>query len=684
MMAPELDVAAVPAREKTPLAIEHATVITMDGDAVLRDHTVIVEGERIAWLGPSAQATIAAGARRIDGRGKYVMPGLADMHAHPVTGTDLLLFLRYGVTSVRNMVGMPRHLRWRDAIARDELLAPSIHTPGPVVDGPPTMRAGSVPVETQAEATAAVTAVRETGYEAVKIYDHLTRAAYDAILAAGREQRFPIVGHIPFKVGLARALAAGQRSIEHLYGYIEAMQPQGSPLRECEIEPSAARQALADAKYELDDDRVAELVDLTASATTWNCPTLMIRRRHQQKIDELDARPEMRYVHSLRLERWRQFKLTYPYDLAHKSVELEVARRLIRALHARGAGLLIGTDAPVHYLVFGASLHEELEQFVRAGLTPHQVLAIATREAARFVGEDDVWGTLATGRRADVLLLDADPLEDIANAQRIAGIVLRGRWLDRATLESRLDDAVAKQNDTAQRAERAREPGASRFAFSWGSFALGTEDLSKSAGAGGDARRLRSDTALSGIAGRSEVGGSEGTYRSEVVFDDAGRAMSAKTEASTADGVMRSDLRRDGTRVVARTEGGFAPSREVQRDVADGTLLGVTDLTLYTELARRGRALGSGERATVELLGPGNPPDLVVLVTRIEIERTGDEISFSGRRPNGSFSGVLRVDSKGELAEVEIAARPSELGHRRTTGGLRDSASVPLLLRRRP
>jgi hypothetical protein len=392
----------------------------------------------------------------------------------------------------------------------------------------------------------------------------------------------------------------------------------------------------------------------------------------------------MRYVHPLRLERWRQFKLTYPYDLAHKSVELEVARRLIRALHARGSGLLIGTDAPVHYLVFGASLHEELEQFVRAGLTPHEVLAIATREAATFAGEADVWGTLAKGRRADLLLLEADPLADIANAQRITGVVLRGRWLDRATLDARLDDAVAKQNDRTERAERAREPGASRFAFSWGSFSLGTEDLSRSAGGGGDAQVLRSDTALSGIAGRSEVGGSEGSYSSEVVFDKDGRAMSAKTEASTADGVMRSELRRDGARVIARTEGGFAPEREGLHHVPEAALLGVPDLTLYTELARRGRALSPGQRATVELLGPGNPPDLVVLVTRIEIERVGDEISFSGRRPNGTLSGVLRVDSKGELIEVEIGARPSELGHRRTTAGLRDSASVSLLLRRRP
>jgi hypothetical protein len=664
------------------LAIEHATVITMDGASVLRDHTILADDQRVAWVGPAAQASIPAGARRIDGRGRYAMPGLADMHVHPTAEVDLLLLLRYGVTTIRNMAGMPRHLGWRESVARDELLAPSIYTVSPIVDGSPTMRLGAVPIQTEAEADVAVRRVRAQGYSAVKVYDHLSRRGYDAVIAAARAQDIPVVGHIPFTVGLDRALAARQRSIEHAYGYVEAMQPPGSPLRECTLEPSAARQALADAQYEIDAPRIAELADATTAAGTWNCPTMMIRRRHEQRIDDLASRPETRYVDAITMERWRQFKLTYPYDLRHKTVELEIMRRLVHALHARGRGLLIGTDAPMHYLVYGASLHEELEQFVSAGLSPHETLTIATHDAAAFLGEDDTWGTIAQGRRADLLLLDADPLADIANARRIAGVVLRGRWLEPSAIDERLERAVARRDAHYSDAAAPREEsGATRFLVSWGNHRLGTESLTTAAN-GSRGRVVHARARLTAATGRGFDEGDEGGYRSELVFDDDGIAQSATNEAVTVDGRLRTELRRDGSRVLVRSEGGFAADAAEFNDVSETTLLGRADAAFYVELARRVRSLSPGGRTAIDLLGPGIPPDAAVLVTHVEVERVGTDFAFTALRPNGRSSGVLRLDPSGELAEVETGGRPSEISQRE--GRPRKTAAQPpsLVLRR--
>src|SRR6266542_3097233 len=246
------------------VAIENVTAIPLDGDARLASHTVLVRDDRISWVGPASAAKVPDDAMRIDGRGRFVIPGLADMHAHPRTEDDLLLFLANGVTTVRNMWGTPRHVGWRDWIARGEMLGPALHTAGPLTDGDPTMRVGAESVGTLAEAVEAVGRAARAGYEAIKVYDHHSPESYDALVRAAADRGLPVVGHVPFRVGLARALAASQRSIEHLYGYIEAMQPVGSPLRECLIEPAAARRALAEGATErADHNKIPKLVNAT-------------------------------------------------------------------------------------------------------------------------------------------------------------------------------------------------------------------------------------------------------------------------------------------------------------------------------------------------------------------------------------------------------------------------------------
>jgi hypothetical protein len=387
------------------IAIEHVGVVRPEDSAVDPDQTILIDGGRIQWIGPASAARVPPTAARHDATGQFAMPGLADMHAHPNSERDLLLLLAHGITTVRNMAGRPRHLAWRSAIARGEIVGPRLWTVGPVVDGKPSMRAGAVAVETEEEAETAVVRVKRAGFSAVKVYDHLSAAGYDRILRAAARHGIPVVGHIPFHVPLRRALAAGQRSIEHGYGYIEALLPADSPLRRGEVEPSLARGLLAEgAVYKVDFGRLDEVVEATVQAGTTNCFTLMIRRRHVESLDELMKRPFMERESALTIERWRQFKLNYPFDVGYKKAELEFFQRLIKALHAAGASLLLGTDTPVNFIAMGQSLHDELIDHVGAGLTPAQAVALATSGAARFLGEDDM-GTLAVGKRADVLVL---------------------------------------------------------------------------------------------------------------------------------------------------------------------------------------------------------------------------------------------------------------------------------------
>lgn len=435
-----------------PLAIEDVTVIPMDADRALTRRTVLVRDGRIVSITSREAAQVPHDATRVSGTGRFVMPGLAEGHGHIRSETDFPLFLAFGVTFVRNMEGTPLHLRLRDAVASGELQGPTVDSVGPGLDtiSSPvdTMIPGFDPVISvvgAADAERVVGEIQRAGYSGLKIFDGLTRAAFDGIMDAAAKRSFPVVGHTPFSVGLEHVLARKLRAIEHSYGYIEACQPVGSPLRALTVDPAQARTALSKAPaVDPDDPRLDELVVLTKAAGTWNAPTMMLRRRHLQSIEELDARAENRFIDRATQDGWRAFKKTYPYDLAHKGHELTVQHALVRKLTAAGAGVIAGTDTPVHYLVPGASLHEEILEMRRAGLTPFQALQTATTNVARFFGQEKEWGVVAVGARADLLLLDADPLADINNTRRIAGVVVRGRWLPVSTLLDQAADLVER------------------------------------------------------------------------------------------------------------------------------------------------------------------------------------------------------------------------------------------------
>lgn len=417
------------------VAFMNVNVVPMDRERVLRDQTVVVRDGVIAEMAASGALQPPAGARVVDGAGHYLVPGLTEMHAHipsPDQGEDVLdrtlfLFLANGVTTIRGMLGHPAHLELRVRSERGEALAPRVYTSGPSLNG------NSAP--TPDVARRMVREQQAAGYDFVKIHPGLTRAVFDAAVETAREVGIPLAGHVPADVGLDAALAAGVASIDHLDSYIEAMAGHGGGF--AGQESGFFGLNLTD---RIDTDRIPELAAATREAGVWNVPTqtLMEHLLSPEPPDAMADWPEMRYMPAATVERWVEVKRSRAVGDEQAARYIDARRRLIRALHEAGAGLVLGSDAPQFWNVPGFSLHRELRMMVESGLTPYEALAMGTRNAARYFDSED-WGILEPGRAADMILVEANPLEDIGNLTRRAGVMVRGRWLPESEIQERLD-----------------------------------------------------------------------------------------------------------------------------------------------------------------------------------------------------------------------------------------------------
>ncbi|HET6837526.1 MAG TPA: amidohydrolase family protein [Gemmatimonadales bacterium] len=426
------------------VAFVDVTVVPMDRERTIPHTTVVVQGDRILTIGPAAKVTPPTGAARVDGKGKFLLPGLAEMHAHipggqvpdSVVERTLFLYVAGGITTIRGMLGHPSHLELRARAARSDLISPAIYTSGPSLNG------NSVP--TVQAALAAVAEQKAAGYDFLKIHPGITREVFDSLSAAARRADIRLAGHVPLDVGLQRALDARYASIDHLDGYVEAMVRRNSP-----VSPEQSQMFGFNLGEHLDTTRLRSLVQATRATGVWNVPTqtLMENLSPSVRLDALARRPEMRFVPPATQAEWAQVKRTILSETGSSAASaertMETRRRLIRALHAGGAGLLLGSDAPQIYNVPGYSIHRELEALVAAGLTPYQALETGTRNVAVFFGTSAQTGTIAVGKRADLVLLDDNPLRDIRNTTRRAGVMVRGRWLPQADIQTRLD-AIAK------------------------------------------------------------------------------------------------------------------------------------------------------------------------------------------------------------------------------------------------
>jgi len=438
---------------------ENVNVIPMDRERVLRGQTVVVRDGVIGEVGAARKVRVPPGAERVDGRGKYLLPGFVDMHTHlfsdddfpdELAGEELALMLANGVTTIRLMIGTPEHLALRRGVEAGELLGPTIYAASPEVTGrTPRGIFNGRTVKTPAEARSAVRDFKAAGYDFIKLTTDITPEVYDAATEAAKESGIRVVGHVDLRVGLRRALAAGQQ-IEHLDSYMEAVLRDDAPSKASVSDVGVWRKPNWASLDYVDDRKVEEAARATARAGVYTCPTLTFFKLTfavEPSEEEVRARPDYRFFPAhLRESRHAALKRfwTNPPTAERRRRYQAVRDRLVKAIHEAGGKIMAGSDTPELFLLYGFSLHRELRSLVEAGLSPYAALEAATRNPAEYLRALDRFGTIARGRRADLILLEANPLDSITNTERRAGVMVRGRWLPEAELRATLDRVAEK------------------------------------------------------------------------------------------------------------------------------------------------------------------------------------------------------------------------------------------------
>jgi imidazolonepropionase-like amidohydrolase len=419
-------------------AFVDVTVVPMDRERTVERQTVIVRDGRIATIGPVASTPIPAGITRVDGRGKFLMPGLAEMHGHvpgqPGAFADatMLLFIANGITTVRGMQGSPYHLTLRDAIARGEVLGPTFYAAGPQIDG----RRASMP----SAAVAVVMEQKQAGFDLLKIQEGVSREAYDSVVVTARRVGIPFGGHVPDDVGLWHALASKQGTIDHLDNFMEAVNAPDFPAAHLPA------RGVGGSTAEI-DRRIAGAAAAARAAGVAVVPTQALWQMLWIPDDSatLSQRPELRYMPPATLAQWYRTirgggRLRTD---AERRTWIDTRTKILRAVSDAGVPILLGTDAPQLFSVPGFSIHREMQAMADAGMTPWQILQSGTRNISAHFGRPTDFGTVEVGRRADLILLDANPLASVANVQRRAGVMVRGLWLPEAELQRRLEALAA-------------------------------------------------------------------------------------------------------------------------------------------------------------------------------------------------------------------------------------------------
>jgi hypothetical protein len=432
--------------ENSVIAFVGVNVVTMYQERVLENYVVLVQGDRIIEVGPTDHVDIPKDARRIEARGKYLMPGLIEMHGHvptpnfPYKAEDVaFLYVANGVTTVRGMLGHPSHLEFRQRVANGEVVGPTYYLSGPAVSGNP--RAWGE-LKTEADGAAVARKIHEAGYEAVKVHEGLAPAAYDGVMRAAAELGLLTGGHVPNDVGLLKAIERKQGTIEHLDGYIHEMVTDDAPAPA----PGLFQPELVN--Y-VDEGRLRALAEKIRDAGVGNVPTasLYLKIYGLDSGEKMSERPEMRYVPTPVLNQWVRAKNSRSENGPSKETvekQFELNRKIIKVLQEVGAKIYLGSDSPQIFQVPGFSLQDELREMVAAGLTPFQALEAGTRVSAEFLGKFDKFGLVRKGYRADLVLLNRNPLERVRNFQSRAGVMVNGRWLSQEELQQKLDEMAKR------------------------------------------------------------------------------------------------------------------------------------------------------------------------------------------------------------------------------------------------
>ena len=454
----------------TFLAITHVTLIDGTGAPAQPDMTVLVARDRIVAISPAASANFPERANVVDGGGKFLIPGLADMHVH-LTGAGepdgsrqfmIPLLIANGITSVRDMGGyLESLLPLRREIAEGKRLGPRIILAGPYLDGNPPAFQPSLVVTNDVQAAEDVHELVRRGVDFIKVQSRLSRDEYFAVAKACKGEHVSFVGHVPDHVTASEASAAGQKSIEHLTGVLRACSSNEPKLMREQffaavgkekLVSSGARQLDWDSEllHNFSETQVHALLQKFVANGTWQTPTLILLQRDAYPTENFAVTrdPRMNYVPPTVLARWLQnaqddARGASAREDSLRAALMEKSSHVVGEMQKSGVKLLAGTDTPAPFVYPGFSLHDELALLVAAGLTPMQALQSATSRAAEFMGKTATQGTIEKGKFADLVLLDADPLADIHNTTHIAAVIINGKLLDRAVLDQLVTSAEA-------------------------------------------------------------------------------------------------------------------------------------------------------------------------------------------------------------------------------------------------
>ena len=462
--------AQILAAQNKPLVITHVTIIDMTGAPPKPDMTVIINGNLISALGKSNKVRVPKNAQVIDASGKFLIPGLWDMHVHVLQKERVDYFFQLlianGVTGIRDTgtteEGFAILAGLRKEIADGTRTGPRIIAAGRILDGAePVVPENSIPFTNETEARQAVRFLKQSGADFIKVYSGIPREQYFAIIDEAKKQNIPFAGHIPWDITSFEASDAGQKSFEHLGNILQScstldpkaidehanalVKPSGKPGDFSHIPARIAERT----KIELatyDERKCQSLFAKLARNKTWQVPTLATKRPLSLVDDGTffnDAR--MKYITPADLEDWKpenNFFLKYrtPEFIVQKKRLYQKELELTGAMHKAGVPFMTGTDIPGAYTYPGFSLHDELALFVEAGFTPMEALQAATRNPAEYLGELKSSGTIEKGKIANLVLLEADPLKNIRNSRKIDSVIYKGKYLSKEVLQNLLAD----------------------------------------------------------------------------------------------------------------------------------------------------------------------------------------------------------------------------------------------------
>jgi len=430
------------------IAFTDVTVLPMDRAGTVANQTVVVVDGVISEVGPAGSVSVASGVMVIDGAGRYLMPGLAEMHAHVPSGANpiredvediLFLYIANGVTTIRGMLGSGYQIPLAGELSRSEVLGPNFYVGAPSING------NSAP--TPADAERLIRTHQEAGYDLQKIHPGVTLDTWDHMVEIAEEVGLTYGGHVPTAVGLVHAIETGMSTVDHLDGYVQAV-ASGDVVAQVNAGREISLEGLVDG---VDEAMIAEIVQLTVEHDVYVVPTMYLWENLYGAADAEPflRQPEMQYVSEGQRAAWRRQASPGPRgtpDVVRRF--LDIRNRILKDLADAGAHIMMGTDSPQMFNVPGFALHREIAVMSEAGMTNQQILESGTVTVGRYVQEhlgiDDDFGTVAVGQRADLVLLGSNPLDDLDNLNDRVGVMVRGQWVTRAEIDAGLEALAEK------------------------------------------------------------------------------------------------------------------------------------------------------------------------------------------------------------------------------------------------